>query len=503
VFDTYDGKRSISKDDDGNVLLYRYDNSAMENVATPLEGVTVTKDETNSVNGYEVYQIKLEDTYDFETGFYLRLLRTYADGDGVEQTDEIDRYIHIEMSDEGLNIAYPGWDDDSNPVYDEEAVPLNYRYFIAGYTSETYFVTKSEDGTITRYTSVPTVKTLDGTVVDSSAVTIESNTNSSGTDGLYNITFHQEGAYHLVASDGSYVIAYVSMPDAAFYSSAEITGANLIENTYIYQPGKTNTFYFAFDTYHETQWISTDDKGNVLLYRWNRTANDGEGANVATSLDGVNVTEYTESSVEGYKIYEITLDDSYDFETGFYLRLLYSFVDENGDTQSDEYDRYIGIELSDEGLNIAYPGWDDDDNPVYDKKEEPSKSRYFTAGYTERVYFVTKSEDGTITRYTTAPTVRNLDGTAVTDSVATIVQSTHSGDTEGLYEVTFYEEGTYRIVSTDGSYVMAYVSRPDVAFYSSAAITGANLIEDTYTYQPGKTNTFYFAFDTHDETRSI
>jgi hypothetical protein len=482
VFNTNDGTRYISKDSSGNVILYRDDGSD-NNIPATIDGVTVTKDTAHSVNGYEVYKITLTDSYDFGNSLILRLLNPYVDEeDGQPKTNENDCYVGIELSDSGLNFSDPGEGDDGNPVYNENSGLSKKNYFTVEVTGVVYLVTKSDEGEISRYTSVPDIRTLDGTPAGTSAVTIEQNTDSSDADGLYNITFHQAGTYKIVSSDGSYVIANVSMRDAAYYRSAELTGANLIEN-YAYQVGKSNTIYFAFDTYDGTRSIATDS-GKVLLYRWDNAANDGDGGNVLATLDGVTVTRDTTQSVTGYEIYKITLDDNYDFTEGFNLRLLCTYEDENGEEQTNGDDRYIGIEMDDSGLNAIWAQWDDDSQTFSQGTNEPTKLVDVSVKGDAQLYFVTGSGEN-MTECTAVPTVQTETG-ADASSVVTIKKETKNADDslQNLYVVTFSKTGIYRF-AYNSSYVLVRVGMPEAAFYSSSDITVDSLLTETYSYKDG------------------
>jgi hypothetical protein len=486
VFNTNEGTRYISKDSSGNVILYRYDESEDDNIPATLDGVTVKKDTAHSVGGYEVYKITLTDSYDFGNNLVLRLLNPYVDEeDGQTKTNKNDCYIGIELSDSGLNFSEPDEGDDVNPVYDENSELSKRKYFMVENTSVVYLVTKSDEGDISRYTSVPVIRTLAGTTAGTSAVTIEQNTDSSDADGLYNITFHQAGTYKIVSSDGSYVIAYVNLPNAAYYRSAEITGANLIEETYAYQTGKSNTIYFAFDTYDGTRSIATDS-GKVLLYRWD----EKEKKNVLATLDGVTVTKDTTQSVTDYEIYKITLDDNYDFTEGFNLRLLSDYVDEeDGQTKTYEDDRYIGIEMDASGLNAIWAQWDDDSQAFSQGGNEPTKLVDVSVKGEAQLYFVTRSGEN-VTECTAVPTVQTETG-ANASSFVTIKKETNNVDDtlQNLYVVTFSKTGIYRF-AYNSSYVLVRVGMPEAAFYTSTNITADSLLTETYSYKDGAFNLY-------------
>jgi hypothetical protein len=209
----------------------------------------------------------------------------------------------------------------------------------------------------------------------------------------------------------------------------------------------------------------------------------------------VTVAKDTANSGNGYEVYKITLDDSYHFdEGGFQLRL----IDGEGNTEEP----YIGITCDGSGLNVLWADWDESQGGFYYRTQNDlSKTMDIEAKRNQVVYFVNKSETDT-TRCTTAPTVQTLAGAAVDSSVVTITAHTEeTNDAEGLYDVQFNQTGTYRIVGSDGTCVIARVNLPDVGLYKSKTIDVANLIgDDTYQYPEGKSIYLAIATDTEGGT---
>jgi hypothetical protein len=407
------------------------------------------------VEGYKIYKITLTDSYDFEGGFALRLLDS-SDPDAEPD----DRNIGIEMSNDGLNFSEPG-EGDPDPVYDADSLTKS-KLFTVGTKYLVYFVTKSESG-VTRYTSVPAVKTLDGTAADVSAYSIEKNTDFNDNAGLYNVTFRQTGTYKIVSSDNSYVIAKVKMPEAAYYTSSDITVENLVSDTYSYSEG-SGSLYLAIKK-------DTESTRGYTVSWSESTAND-DGTTNADLLKEYGITATKVSGTEGYDVYKLNMTYGVIATDWMGLNILYTATDGNS------WFDCAGISLECKPANGSLvTSWSEPKS-----EEDGVKIRWVNArcNYLYLATVTTSTDPSGYSYSLVTADAANITITSLDGSKAPTVEKT---DVEGQYKFSFaagITDGTYCVTVGNASTIIKKSAEVEVLYKADSK--GMFTPEDEYDF---------------------